>query len=425
MHFIPLIYFASLTYYFWQRNHVFDIAVYMTLLFTITSFCCVIMVEGGYMEGSGVLCDGYAPDISIFATITYCAFVTMTIAPFALIRPEKIKRIENAHRIVLYVLTGIITLQGFLMAYVVMGSISGLLDGDFNYIKEAGYAGDMSPFEVKLATMHVAIKIFLLPASLTLFALPLFFYFTCIEKRSLWLTSPLLLVSVGPVLRGMVSADRTEIIYYGLMFFFCLILFQKHLEKRVKYFFGILSVPVMIIGTVYIVAVSISRFEEREEGASGSMLEYAGQPFLNYCYFYENHNSDLYYIEREIPITSWIVFNSQYADTKTERTAREGFFVGVFASHVGSWLLDVGVIGAFVLSFLFALISLIVIGRFNREVYDISDVLMLFCLVTIPIFGIFYYRYYSAPLAIQYLVAGLLYLFAKVSIVWHKDKTEV
>ena len=119
------------------------------------------------------------------------------------------------------------------------------------------------------------------------------------------------------------------------------------------------------------------------------------------------------------------MFNSQYADTKTERTAREGFFVGVFASHVGSWLLDVGVIGAFVLSFLFALISLIVIGRFNREVYDISDVLMLFCLVTIPIFGIFYYRYYSAPLAIQYLVAGLLYLFAKVSIVWHKDKTEV
>ena len=172
------------------------------------------------MEGSGVLCDGYDPDISIFATITYCAFVTMTIAPFALIRPEKIKRIENAHRIVLYVLTGIITLQGFLMAYVVMGSISGLLEGDFNYIKEAGYAGDMSPFEVKLATMHVAIKIFLLPASLTLFALPLFFYFTCIEKRSLWLTSPLLLVSVGPVLRGMVSADRTEIIYYGLMFFF-------------------------------------------------------------------------------------------------------------------------------------------------------------------------------------------------------------
>ena len=260
MHFIPLIYFASLTYYFWQRNRVFDIAVYMTLLFTITSFCCAIMVEGGYMEGSGVLCDGYDPDISIFATITYCAFVTMTIAPFALIRPEKIKWIENAHRIVLYVLTGIITLQGFLMAYVVMGSISGLLEGDFNYIKEAGYAGDMSPFEVKLATMHVAIKIFLLPASLTLFALPLFFYFTCIEKRSLWLTSPLLLVSVGPVLRGMVSADRTEIIYYGLMFFFCLILFQKHLESRVKYFFGILSVPVMIIGTVYIVAVSISRF---------------------------------------------------------------------------------------------------------------------------------------------------------------------
>ena len=82
MYFVPFIYFSALTYYFWQKNRTFDLAVYISTLFTITSLCCIIMVLGGYMSGSGVLVDGWEPNFGVIPTILYCALITITIFPF-------------------------------------------------------------------------------------------------------------------------------------------------------------------------------------------------------------------------------------------------------------------------------------------------------------------------------------------------------
>ena len=133
---------------------------------------------------------------------------------------------------------------------------------------------------------------------------------------------------------------------------------------------------------------------------------------------YDNHNRNLYYLEREFPVTSYLL-GRQYVDTKEERTAREGFFVGVFASHVGSWLIDTGELGAIVISMLFALCCCLVIARHERTSFDIATVLMLFTLGAVPTFGIFYYRYYSSATALVYVAAGGLFLFSKVDFVWH------
>lgn len=182
-----------------------------------------------------------------------------------------------------------------------------------------------------------------------------------------------------------------------------------------------MSVPVVALGLTYVIAVSDSRFSEKDEGTSGSMLQYAGQSFANFCYFYDNHNSDLYYVERELPITCFILTKKQYTDTKEERTAREGFFIGVFASHVGSWMLDTGVGGAILISGLFALLTILVIRYHNRKEFDLEELLLIFVLAAVPVFGIFYYRFYHIALALIYLVAAILYLFSKVQFTWHKE----
>lgn len=423
MHFVPLIYFGGLTYYFWQKHRTYDVATYMSTLYTITSICCVLMVMGGFMnrQGGGVLVDGYEPEFGIVPTILYCGLITLTILPFSFIRPEKLEDITNVHRYVIYGFTLFIVLQGLIMYYLVGDSITDLLNGDFKFLKDSYYSGNISPAEAKMLTMPMPIQVMYLLNLMTLLALPLFFYYTCVEGRSLWLTSPLLAVSITPILRGVLMADRTEIIHYGLMFFFCLVFFQRFITKRVRNFMLALSLPVLAVGVTYIVAVSASRFENEDEGASGSMLEYAGQSYINFCYFYDNHNPDLYYVERELPIVSYFVFKNQYVETKEERTAREGFFIGVFASHIGSWLLDVGVVGAILISAFFAFICCLVINRYNRTEFDVSDVLMLFALGAVPTFGIFYYRYYTIGTALVYLAAGLLFLFSKYIFVWHKE----
>ena len=155
------------------------------------------------------------------------------------------------------------------------------------------------------------------------------------------------------------------------------------------------------------------------------MLEYAGQSYVNFCYFYDNHDNELYYVEREFPMTSYFIFKSQYVDTKEERSAKEGFFVGVFASHIGSWFLDTGLIGSTLISVIFAILCCLVIKRYNRTEFDIADVIMIYTLGAIPTFGIFYYRYYSFQTAIVYVAAIALYVFSKYIFVWRKEQQEI
>ena len=426
MHFVPLIYFAGLTYYFWQKHRTYDLAAYMSTLYTITSLCCVIMVLGGFMNarGGGVLIDGYEPDFGIIPTVLYCGLITITILPFSFIRPEKLEHIGNVHRYILYAFTLLIILQGLVVIYLVGGFITDIFNGDFKALKNYGYAGDITPADAKMLTMPFPIQILYYFSFMTLLGLPLFFYYSCVEKRSLWLVAPLLVVSISPILRGVLMADRTEIIHYGLMFFFCLVLFQNFITKKVRNFILLTSLPVIAVGLTYLIAVSSSRFESEDEGAGGSMLEYAGQSYANFCYFYDNHNSELYYIERETPLISYFIFKNQYVDTMEERSAKEGFFIGVFASHVGSWLLDIGVIGATLVSLIFALIVCLVINKYNRVQFDVADLLMLFALGAVPTFGVFYYRYYTYQTAVVYAAAILLFLLSKFVIVWKNKELE-
>lgn len=426
MHFVPLIYFAGLTYYFWQKHRTYDLAAYMSTLYTITSLCCVIMVLGGFMNarGGGVLIDGYEPDFGIIPTVLYCGLITITILPFSFIRPEKLEHIGNVHRYILYAFALLILLQGLIIYYLVGGFVSDLLHGDFKFLKDTYVTGDISPADAKMLTLPFPVQLLYYFSFMTLLGLPLFFYYSCVEKRSLWLTTPLLAISISPILRGILVADRTEIIHFGLMFFFCLVLFQKFITRKVRNFMYLAGLPIVAVGLTYVIAVSSSRFENDEEGASGSMLEYAGQSYANFCYFYDNHNKELFYLEREFPIISYAIFQSEYTETKEERTAKEGFFIGVFASHVGSWLLDTGVIGAIVFSLFFALLCCLVIQRYNRTDFDVTDLIMLFTLGVVPTFGIFYYRYYSIQTAVVYLAAGLLYLYSRFIFVWNKEEKE-
>ena len=393
--------------------------MYISGLFVITSLCCVLMVTGGHLSANGgVLFDGWEPTFGVVPTVLYCGLVTLTIFPFSYIRPEKLENISNVHKYIIYGFTLFVILQGLIMFYLVGDSISDILSGDFKALKDSYYTGDISPADAKMLTMPLPVQLMFLLSFMTLLALPLFFYYSCIEKRSLWLTTPLLVVSISPILRGVLMADRTEIIHYGLMFFFCLVFFQNFITRKVRNLFTIGSIPAIAVGLIYFIAVSSSRFEDDEEGTGGTLIEYAGQSYANFCYFYDNHNPELFYIERELPVTSYFFFKNQYVDTKGERSAREGFFIGVFASHVGSWLLDTGVVGAILISILFAVVCCIVINRYNRTEFDIGDVFMIFALGAVPTFGIFYYRYYTVATAFVYVAAIAFYILSKYVFVW-------
>lgn len=422
MYFIPFIYFSSLTAYLWVKNKCFSVVVYMSLLYTITSLCSVIMVLGNMLEGSGVLFDGWEPELGFVPTVLYCFLLTLTILPFNYIKSDKLKHIYNVHPLVIIGFCLILVAQALLNFYLIADSTMDILNGDLNDVREAHYNEDMSFADIKAMSLPGVLQYFNYLNYTTILALPLFFYYSCIERKSLWITSVLLFVSLSGPLKAIQAVDRAELILYAEMFLFCLVFFQKVLTNAVKRLMLVVGVPFALIGVVYLVAVSAARFDETNEGTSGSVLQYAGQSYLNFCYFYDNADPSLIYPEREIPIISHVALGSDYGGVKEERSAKEGFFIGVFATHVGAWMLDIGVVGAIVWSILFALLCTLIIMYINRSEFEITEVMMLFILATIPIFGIFYYRFHSFQIALQYLVVGLLFLMSKVKLVWGKKK---
>lgn len=373
------------------------------------------------LEGGGILFDGWEPELGFIPTVLYCALLSITIVPFSFIRTEKIKHISNSHPILLLLLVSVLLLQALLNLYLVADSTYEILNGDLNAVRESHYQENMSISDIKAMSLPGPLQYFNYLNYSTILALPLFFYYSCIEKRSLWITSVLLFISLSAPLKAVQAVDRAELILYAQMFLFCIVFFKNTLTAATKKLLLWMSIPMVLVAGIYLAAVSAARFEETDEGTSGSVLQYAGQSYLNFCYFYENANPDLFYIEREIPIISHVLLRSDYGDVKAERSAKEGFFIGVFATHVGSWLIDIGVVGCFVYAMIFSLICLLIIKYFNRTDYEISEVLILFVLSTTPIFGVFYYRFHSFQIALQYLIAGLLYLMSKYKFVWKRE----
>lgn len=422
MYFIPFIYFSGLTAYFWIKNKCYDVVTYMSSLYAFTSLCTVFIVSGNMLEGGGVLFDGWEPELGIVPTVLYCFLLTLTILPFKFIKVDKLKNVNNVHPWVMYAFCIVLIIQALLNLYLIADSTMDILNGDLNEVREAHYNENMSLADIKAMSMPGIVQYFNYLNYTTILALPLFFYYTCIEKKSLWLTSILLFVSLSGPLKAIQAVDRAELVLYGEMFLFCVVFFQKTLTKAVKRFMYCVGVPFVLLGATYLIAVSAARFDETDEGASGSVLQYAGQSYLNFCYFYDNADPSLIYPEREIPIISHVLLKSDYGEVKSERSAKEGFFIGVFATHVGAWMLDIGIVGAIIWSVLFALLCVLIIKYLDRSEFEITEVLMLFILATIPIFGVFYYRFHSFQIALQYLIVIILYLLSKVKFVWGKKE---
>lgn len=393
----------------------------MSSLYAITSFCAIILIVENKLEGGGVLFDGWEPELGFVPTVLYCGLITLTIIPFSLIRVEKLKNITCTHPHILLIFIGLLLAESLLNFYLVADSTLDILNGDLSAVRESHYADDASLAEIKAESLPFVLRLLNYLSFSTILALPLFFYYSCVKKRSLWITSVLLFISLSCPLKAIQAVDRAELVLYGEMFLFCVVFFRKLFTAAIKRLFIILGIPFVAIAVIYLTSVSSARFEETDEGTTGSVLQYAGQSYLNFCYFYDNAKQNLIYPEREIPIISHIFLKSDYREVKDERSAKEGFFIGVFATHIGAWILDIGLVGCIVYSMLYVLICVLLIKYFNRTTYEITEVLLIFILATVPIFGIFYYRFHSFHIALQYVFAGLLYLMSKYKVVWRKN----
>lgn len=419
MPFIPFIFFTALTLYWWRKHEGFDICVYMSSLYAFISFCCLFLVYGNLLGEGGILFDEMDIELRLIPTVLFCLLIALGMLPFSLLYSKDLKRITVSMPWALDLVSWLLIAVSLLNFYLVADSTLDILQGDFDAVRQAHYEGVLTPAQIKAESMPVFLKYLYYLNMSTILSLPLFFYYNCFEKEKPWWFKALLFFSSLSIpLAGIQAADRTEFTFYAMMLIFCLIFFRKFFSKTFKRILAGIGIPFVALILVYVTSVSIARFEDRgENGAATSALQYAGQGYLNFCFFWEKAKFDEIATEREFPLINHVLLKvDSNPERRGERAGKQGFHISVFATFIGDVLLDLSPIGVIIWTIFFFMVCMLVMKRPHREEISAGEAVSIFVLASIPIFGVFYYKYYNYQYSFMFIMAATTYFISKYKI---------
>ena len=95
MIFIPFIFFSLLSLYLWKKHRYLDISLYMSLLYTFTTFCAIPLVLFDMLGEGGVLFDATDIELNLLPTIIFCVVIGLNIMPFSMVYTKEIKEITH------------------------------------------------------------------------------------------------------------------------------------------------------------------------------------------------------------------------------------------------------------------------------------------------------------------------------------------
>lgn len=417
MFIIPAICFLTLTALLWRKHQGFDACVYICSLYAAVNVMAVIVVLTDMLGGGGILFSNGNAEFGIIPTLLYCVMLTVSLIPFHLVYEKEVTTISIHSPFLLDCLSALLFAVAVLNVYLVADSTLDILSGDLGAIRNSIYAGEETPAQLKAEGMPYIAKFLYYFNPATLLALPILFYNLCFRKRPWWWNLLLFFVSLSMPIAGIQAADRTEMIYYATMLLFTLIFFRKHFTQSIKRALTIVGLPFVLLGAVYVTAVSQSRFEDVSEGTSGRNLQYAGQGYLNFCYYWEYANYEEPAVERIFPMYSHFIKKVDSTPTRrSERSGQQGFFISVFPSFLGDLMLDLTPIGMVLWIACYTLLGLLLIRQSHRKEFDISEVLLIFLMACIPTFGIFYYRFHKFTYTFAVLLALVYHLLSRYRI---------
>lgn len=416
MFLLPLIYFSLLSYYLYKRQEGFTVAVYISALYAITALCAVFTILNGYMgEDGGILFDNNNAEFGVVPTLLYCALLTATIWPFTRFNTTKIKHTELTNPLVLDIFGVGMILMLVLNIYLVADSTLDILNGDFAELRHSVYEGEESPAKLKAMSMPVIYYIYLFNA-VTIFALPLAFYNITHHRCAWWFNGLLLLTSLSKPIAAVQTADRTEIAFWGIMAALTLVMFWREITLKVKITLVAASAPFIAAMAIYLSAVTTDRFDKSYAGPAAAAMQYVGQGYINFCYFWENAKSDFISTEREFPLCNRMLTGTvSDSDRRNVRSAEHGFFISVFPTFIGDVLLDLTLPGLI----LWLLVYIAICYRFIPNTEDLdttihaADYLVVFMLGIVPSFGIFYYRFFDFQSTIIILGVAIVTFISK------------
>lgn len=390
MQYFPLIWFITLSFFYLKKRGV-NVCTYISFLYVLTSFFSVLLFEKGMVPATH-------DNPSFFSTLVYCGLITLTIIPSYYLDSNKLLFKANIKVIEAFCIVYLVSSILFLILYY-KSIVFIIAFGDFAALRgELLQNGSLGIVQLS-GIMNIIASIVAIISS-TSFVLILFFFISITYYQKKWYFNLILfLESLISILYGILNVNRSSVFYYFIFFGLCVVIFWRRLSFKVKAAITpvILLVFIAILGYFY--AVSNDRFAESDQGTQGGLIEYAGQPYHNFCYFFDNYQNPSGELSTRflLPFTNHIL-NGYNGGTQREAEleAISNYDCNVFMTFLGSFIMDCNQLAPFMFVLLYFFVFSIIKHRHKRGALSMSWLIFYYVYVSIPSIGIISY-YYNQP----------------------------
>ena len=389
---VPFVYFLLLFFFIRRRKKSLELSALIALIYMVISFFA-ILIDVKDLYGSGGCVKG---PIELVPTILFCVLISLTIIPFynlKLMNRGNIIPIINLklfNWIVYFFLVIYI-----LFLYFFVGEIIGRVqDPDIATLRVLwAKEGDDLGFSRYSGATRIIARLVYIFASAGMFLQVLYFYSIAFLNKSSKFNSIILFCSTSPILIGMLSLDRSKMVYWIMSFIAVYVFFSKVLEVKKKKKIRRVLIYFSFIFSIYIMTITVARYGDYDSGATDSLIIYAGQSFNNFCLFYDQLNIPGINLERVLPVLNSII-SSPNEISRAELYTFRNIDTNVFASFSGILIREIGLFGSILYSLLYFIVVTFIFKRIRK--YDITNIFLVVILLYIPYLGIFG-LFYASP----------------------------
>jgi len=202
----------------------------------------------------------------------------------------------------------------------------------------------------------------------------------------------LFISSTSTIILSFMFVARGDTVYWALMYIFLFALFRKNIDitKRKKILLPFYIA--IVLGSIYFSFITIARFKYFDQGIIFSILDYWGQPAINFGIIFDNYfefqsktlNFPFFQRVLGMPFRDGVsdYFKLAYADSGTT--------LSVFYTFIGSLYIDFGTVGTFLIV---SSISFLGFRLFKKsKQISMCQLLLMILYCQIPLQGLFIFN---------------------------------
>lgn len=389
-------------------------SAYATLLFVFTSVAAII-----YMN----LSNYYQKYLSILPTLEYCFLLTFFLIPLYNFNPTKITKVTFQDTkfvkslIVFYFAITVVLILAYHEDFVARFIASEVVDTR-RLINEGESFLKSYP-----RLLQIILNFFMIFGAMSYMLIFVFFFSISYLHLGKVYNLMAILGSLCAIYVGILGMDRSKTIFWMMIGGLCCVLFWKQLGSKERRRIVIGGSALAFVFVAYFAFVTINRFGQGEdkEASTNSVVAYAGQPYVNFCYFTEKfRNPDGVTLKYLIPLTHKYVLGDYKGSVDHQQylTKKTGIECGVFCSVIGDFYLSDGLIGPFIITLYYLLLTKLVFRR-RKDTISFRRLFVSFAVMIIPCVGTITYLYNNENTVLP------LYLMIIMMLLMREKKTTV